>query len=99
VYARDPPGTPEYPEALYRQALLAEQRRSVPEARAMLEQLRNLPEKKNDFRAAALIKLSEYYEGEAAPAPKLKALYEDLLSATKDPEVAKQAGLRLKELQ
>jgi TolA-binding protein len=99
VYARVPPGTPEYPEALYRQALLAEQRRSVPEARAMLEQLRNLPEKKNDFRAAALIKLSEYYEGEAAPAPKLKALYEDLLSATKDPEVAKQAGLRLKELQ
>ena len=99
VYAKVPVGTPEYPEALYREALLAEQRRNVSEARAKLEQLRNLPEKKNEFRAAALIKLSEYYEGEAAPPAKLKALYQDLLNSTKDPEVAKQAGLRLKELQ
>jgi len=99
TYAKVPAGTPEYPEALYRQALLAEQRKNVPEARALLEQLRAMPEKKNDFRSAALIKLSEYYEGEAAPPAKLKALYLDLQSSTKDPEVAKQAGLRLKELQ
>ena len=99
TYAKVPPGTPEYPEALYRESLLAEQRKNIPEARALLEQLRALPDKKNDFRAAALIKLSEYYEGEGAPAAKLKVLYQELLSSTKDPEVAKQAGLRLKELQ
>jgi len=99
TYAKVPAGTPEYPEALYREALLAEQRKNIPQARQLLEQLRAFPDKKNDFRAAALIKLSEYYEGEGAPAAKLKVLYQDLLSSTKDPEVAKQAGLRLKELQ
>jgi TolA-binding protein len=99
TYAKVPPGTPEHPEALYREALLAEQRKSVPEARALLEQLRAMPDKTNDFRSAALIKLSEYYEGEGAPPNKLKVLYQDLQSSTKDPEVAKQAGLRLKELQ
>jgi len=78
--------------------LLADQRKNVTESRKLLEELRALPEKKNEFRVAALIKLSEYYEGEGAPAPKLKALYQDLKASTSDPEVAKQAGIRLQEL-
>jgi len=98
TYAKVPPGAPEYPESLYREALLSEQRKNVPESRKLLEQLRAIPEKKNEFRVAALIKLSEFYEGESAPAPKLKALYQDLQSSTSDPEVAKQAGIRLQEL-
>ena len=98
TYAKVPPGTVEYPEAIYRQALLAEQRKSVSEARGLLEQLRSLPEKKNEFRTASLIKLSEYYEGEGAPVAKLRALYQELQVSTSDPEVAKQAGIRLKEL-
>ena len=44
---------PEYPEAIYRQALLAEQRKNVTEARKLLEQLRALPGKTNEFSAAA----------------------------------------------
>ncbi len=98
IYAKVPPGTPEYPEALYRESMLLEQRKNMTEARKLLEQLRALPEKKNEFRVAALIKLSEYYEGEGAPAAKLKNLYQDLASSTADPEVAKQAQMRLKEL-
>jgi TolA-binding protein len=98
VYAKVTSGTAEYPEALYRQSNLSEQRHNVTESRRYLEQLRALPDKKNEFRLAALIKLTEYYEGEGAPAAKLRPLYEDLKNATSDPEVAKQAALRMKEL-
>jgi TolA-binding protein len=98
TYAKVPAGTAEYPEALYRQVLLSEQGKNMTEARSLLEKLRALPEKKNEFRVAALIKLSEYYEGEGAPAPKLKVLYQDLQNSSSDPEVVKQAGLRIKEL-
>jgi len=70
----------------------------MTEAKLLLEKLRALPEKKNEFRMASLIKLSEIYEGEGAPASKLKSLYQDLAASSSDPEVAKQAQLRLKEL-
>jgi len=99
VYAKVPEGVPEYSEALYRRALLSEQQHHVAEARQLLEKLRASSEKKNEFRIAALIKLSEIYEQESAPPAKLKLLYQDLQASATDPEVAKQAGLRLKELQ
>lgn len=98
TYAKVPPGVPEHPEALYRQAILAEQRRKPAEGRKLLEDLRALPDKKNEYRLAALVKLSEYYEQEGAPVAKLKALYQDIQASSPDPEIAKQAGLRLKEL-
>jgi TolA-binding protein len=98
TYAKVPPGVPEYPEALYRAALLAEQRKNTAESRHLLETLRALPEKKNEYRVAALIKLTEFYEGEGAPAAKLKPLYQDLAASATDPEVAKQAKMRLGEL-
>jgi len=98
TYARVSGGTPEQAEAIYRQAMLAEQRRKPAEARKLLEDLRALPEKKNEFRVAALIKLSEFYEQEGAPVAKLKVLYQDIQASAPDPEIAKQAGLRLKEL-
>ena len=46
TYAKVPAGSTEYPEALYRQALLAEQGKNVTQARSLLEKLRALPEKK-----------------------------------------------------
>ena len=98
TYAKVPAHAPEYPEALYREAMLSDQRKNSAESRKLLEQLRSLPEKKNEFRVAALIKLSEFYEGENAPAAKLKALYQDLAASSADPEVVKQARLRLQEL-
>jgi TolA-binding protein len=98
VYAKVPDGTPEYDEALYRRALLSEQQHNTNLSRQLLEKLRAAPEKKNEFRIAALIKLSEIYETEGAPAAKLKPLYEDLQNSATDPEVAKQAAMRLKEL-
>lgn len=99
TYSKVSGGTSEHPEALYRQAMLAEQRKKPAEARKLLEDLRAMPEKKNEFRIAALIKLSEFYEQEGAPVAKLKALYQDIQASATDPEIAKQAGLRLKELQ
>lgn len=98
MYAKVPLGTAEYPEATYRRALLSEQQHNIAESRRILEQLRASPEKKNEFRTAALIKLTEYYEQEGQPAAKLKVLYNDLAASSNDPEVAKQANLRLKEL-
>ncbi len=99
TYARVAGGTPEHAESIYRQAMLAEQRRKPAEARKYLEDLRALPDAKNEFRMAALVKLSEYYEQEGAPVAKLKALYKDIVESSADPEIKKQAGLRLKELQ
>ena len=52
----------------------------------------------HEFRVAGLIKLSEYYEAEGAPAAKLRNLYQDLEASTSDKEVAKQAQIRLREL-
>ena len=98
TYAKVLEGTPEYDEALYRRALLSEQQHNSNLSRQLLEKLRLAPEKKNEFRIAALIKLSEIYETEGAPAAKLRPLYEDLESSAADPEIAKQAALRLKEL-
>lgn len=91
-------GSAEYPEALYRTALLNEQKRNMPETKRALESLVAIPDKKNEYRQAALLKLSDIYEQEGAPVAKLRALYEDLASTSPDAEIAKQAGLRLKEL-
>lgn len=99
TYAKVPENAPEFPEALYRRSVLADQLKNMAESRKLLEQLRASPEKKNEFRVAALIKLSEIYEQESAPAGKLKALYQDIRVSSSDPEVVKQATLRLKELQ
>jgi len=98
VYAKVPSSAPEYAEALYHKALLQEQAHNPTEARASLEELRNYPEKKNQYRIAALVKLSELYEQEGAAAPKLRALYQDLKASSTDPEIAKQAAQRLQEL-
>ena len=98
VYAKVPSIAPEYPESLYHKALLYEQAHNPTESRATLEQLRTYPEKKNQYRVAALVKLSELYEQEGAAAPKLRALYEDLRTSTTDPEISKQAAQRLQEL-
>jgi len=98
VYAKVPSNAPEYPEALYHKALLHEQAHNPTEARATLETLRNYPEKKNQYRVAALVKLSELYEQEGVPAAKLRTLYEDLRTSTSDPEISKQAAQRLQEL-
>src|SRR5205085_1170360 len=98
VYAKVPSNAPEYAEALYHKALLYEQARNPTEARATLEALRTFPERKNQFRVAALVKLSELYEQEGASAAKLRSLYEDLRTSSTDPEIAKQAAQRLREL-
>ncbi len=98
TYAKVSKTAPEYPESLYRAAMLLDQRKSQAESRALLEQLRALPDKKSEYRLAALIKLSEIYESEGAPAAKLRNLYSDLANSSPDPEVAKQAKLRLQEL-
>lgn len=98
IYARIAAGAPEYAEALYRRALLSDQQRNSAGSRQLLEQLRAMPGKKNEFRMAALIKLSELYEQEGAPNAKLRALYEDIAVSTTDPQVAKQAQMRIKEL-
>jgi TolA-binding protein len=98
TYAKVAKGSAEYPESLYRAATLLDQRKNIAESRALLEQLRELPDKKSEFRLAALIKLSEIYESEGAPAAKLRNLYQDLAASSPDPEVAKQARLRLQEL-
>jgi TolA-binding protein len=98
TYAKVPTGSAEHAEALYRRALLAEQQRNQSEAIMLLEKLRTTADKKSEFRMAALIKLSEIYEQQSAPVAKLRAVYQDLQASTKDPEIAKQAGLRLKEL-
>ncbi len=98
VYAKVPENVPEYSEALYRRALLAEQQHSNAESRQMLEKLAASGDKKNEFRLAALVKLSEIYEAQGAPPAKLKALYQDLASSSTDPEIAKQSAARLQEL-
>jgi len=98
VYSKIPSSSPEYAEALYHKSLLYEQVHNPTEARAHLEQLRTFPEKKNQFRVAALVKLSEIYEQEGVAVPKLRALYEDLRASSADPEIVKQATQRLKEL-
>jgi len=98
IYAKVPETAPEYSEALYRRALLSEQLHNAAESRQLLEKLAAGGEKRNEFRLAALVKLSEIYEAEGAPANKLKALYKDLASSSTDPEIAKQANLRLQEL-
>ncbi len=98
AYTRVAKSSPEYPESLYRAAMLLDQRKSAAQSRALLEELRALPDKKSEFRLAALIKLSEIYESEGAPPAKLRALYQDLAASTPDPEVAKQARLRIQEL-
>lgn len=98
MYAKVPAGVQESSEAMYRRALLFEQQKNVAEARKVLEALRQSPEKKTEFRIAALIKLTEYYEQEGQPAAKLKILYQDLANSSSDPEIVKQANLRLKEL-
>jgi len=46
TYAKVPTTAPEFPEALYREALLSETRKNVTEARKLLEQLRALPERR-----------------------------------------------------
>ena len=88
----------EYPEALYHMALLSEQRRNVPETKRYLETLVATPDKRNDYRQSALLKLIDIYEQEGAPASKLRPLYEDVAASSSDPEVAKQAAARLKDL-
>jgi TolA-binding protein len=98
TYAKIPTNAPEYPEALYHKSLLYEQAHNNVEARGALEDLRNYPEKKNQFRVAALVKLSELYEQEGAPAAKLRGIYQDLKASSGDPEIVKQATLRLQEL-
>jgi TolA-binding protein len=98
IYARVPQKTPEYLEALYRRALLSDLQHNTVQAKQLLEQLRAAPAGKNEFRMAALIKLSELYEQESAPNAKLRALYQDIAASTSDPEVAKQARTRMAEL-
>ena len=73
TYAKVPPGTPEYPEALYRQALLAEQRKSVRRSpHAPGTTCARCRRRKMNSAWRRLIKLSEFYEGEGAPAAKLQ---------------------------
>jgi TolA-binding protein len=98
TYARIPATAPEYAEGLYRRSLLYEQVHNAVQTQTVLEQLRQYPEKRNEFRVAALVKLSEIYEQQSVPTPKLKVLYEDLRTSSSDPEIVKQASLRLKEL-
>jgi len=98
TYSNVQPGTPEYPESLYRMAMLSEQKRANADVRKHLEALVALPDKKNEYRQAAMIKLSEIYEQSGVPVAKLRELYQDIQSSSTDPEIAKQAGLRLKEL-
>ncbi len=98
AYARVPSNAPEYPEAMYRISLLYEQEQNLGEAKSYLEAVRGWPEVKNEYRMAALIRLSEIYEQEGAPAAKLKPLYIEIRAATNDPEIAKQAALRIQEL-
>ncbi|OGR92123.1 MAG: hypothetical protein A2992_04940 [Elusimicrobia bacterium RIFCSPLOWO2_01_FULL_59_12] len=98
VYRKIPSSAPEFAEALYRKAMLHEQAHNPAEVRASLEELRALSDKKNQFRAAALVKLSEIYEQEGAAASKLRALYQDLRASSADPEIVKQATQRLQEL-
>jgi len=98
TYGNVVPNTPEHPEALYRMAMLSEQRRTNADVRRYLETLVALPDKKNEYRQAALIKLSEIYEQSSVPVAKLRELYKDIQSSSTDAEVARQAGLRLKEL-
>src|SRR5262249_53774717 len=71
VYGKVPVGTPEYAEALYHKSSLYEQAHNPGESRATLEALRAIPEKRNQFRVAALVKLAELYEQEGQPAAKL----------------------------
>jgi TolA-binding protein len=98
TYAKIPTSAPEYPESLYHQSLLYEQAHNQSEARSTLETLRGYPQKKNQYRVAALVKLSELYEQEGAPAAKLRTLYEDLRTSSGDAEIVKQATMRLQEL-
>jgi TolA-binding protein len=98
VYAKVPASAPEYPEAMYHKSLLYEQAHNPAESRAALEDLRAYPQKKNQYRIAALVKLTEIYEQEGAPAAKLRGLYQDLKASSPDPEIVKQATQRLEEL-
>jgi TolA-binding protein len=98
TYGKVPAGTPEYAEALYHKSLLYEQGHNPGESRATLETLRAIPEKKNQFRVAALVKLAELYEQEGQPAAKLRPIYQDIASSSTDPEIAKQAAQRVQEL-
>jgi TolA-binding protein len=98
VYSKIPSSAPEYPEALYQKSLLLEQMHNPAESRATLEALRAYPEKKNQYRVGALVKLSEIYEQEGAPVAKLRNLYQDLKASSTNPEIVKQATQRLQEL-
>jgi TolA-binding protein len=98
TYAKVQSNTPEFAEALYRRALIADQEHNTEQSRQYLEQLRAEPDKKSEFRVAALIKLTELYEQQGAPAAKLKPLYQDLEASSSDPEIVKQAQQRLQEL-
>jgi ectoine hydroxylase-related dioxygenase (phytanoyl-CoA dioxygenase family) len=64
----------------------------------LLSSLRSYKQKKNEFRVAGLVKLSEVLETEGAPAAKLKPLYQEIVEASTDAEMAKQAQLRIQEL-
>jgi TolA-binding protein len=98
AYSNVQPNSSEYAEALYHMALLNEQRHNVPETRRFLESIVSSVDKKSEYRQSALLKLIDIYEQDGAPASKLRPLYEDVAASSTDPEVAKQAAARLKDL-
>jgi len=97
-YGNIQPSAAEYPEALYHIALLNEQRKNAAETQRSLETLTAVSDKHNEYRQSAVLKLIDLYEQQGAPASKLRPLYQDVTQNSTDPEVVKQANLRLKEL-
>ena len=98
AYAKVSSGTPESAEATYHRAMIADQQHNTADTIKLLEEVRGFPDKKNEFRQASLIKLSEIYEQQGAPAAKLRNLYQDLAASSTDPEIVKQAQQRLQEI-
>ena len=68
----------------------------MPQSRKLLEELRALPEKKNEFRVAALAKQRISREGEGAPAAKLKRAIR--ISPLAIPRWPSRPGSSLKEI-
>jgi len=98
AYGKVQAGSAEYPESLYHEALLSEQRKNTADMTRYLEQLVAVSDKHNEYRQSGLLKLIDAYEQAGAPASKLRPLYQDVVATSSDPEVSKQAAARLQEL-
>ena len=97
LFLKVPPGSPEYPEALYSAGMSFERLQDGVNETAVMERLKGIQPVDNPYRIAGVLKLAEIYEG-AAEKGKALALYQDAAAHAKDQAALSLAQKKVQEL-